>query len=491
LRSKRTPTLRSRPVWALIILFATLLSPALARADSPGSEADTQRLLTDASAPPLGLAQLDGLSSRPEGLLLAADAGPAPTIAAGFQRYGSGLSEPVALATPTARLRLSYTAQVPPGARARIDVRGSLDGRRWLPWLTHLSSGAVIAFPSPVRYAQYRVALLGGPVESPLVGDVRLYETSQAPTVSSAAPAPFAVAPTFRVRATRQGMVGGRTANGFIIPPRARFVSLPSWSVLSTRGRDEYQVRISYKGRSSVVPVYDVGPYSERDDYWDTQRDGYPQLDRGWPMDHAAYYEGYNGGQADKGYVRFPTAIDVGDGVWWDELGINGDQAEVEVTYLWLGQDPHAGPPARDPAAPEHLVDELGGDFWQSAAALNASAVGCGMGRHAYWAASTTDANAGAPVARWQPNLPAEALYDLYVHVPVCPAKRAPVAQARYVVQHRDGVVELAVSQQQPGWVLIGRFPFRAGAEGFLQLGGLAGDSGTVWFDQARWVRVP
>lgn len=483
MRSERTPTLRSRPVWALLILLATLLPPALARADSP--------TLDGALSQPFDLAQLDGLSSQPDGLVLAADAGPAPAIAAGFQRYGSGVSTPIAFAAPTTRLKLTYTAQVPPGAAARIDLRGSLDGRRWQPWLTDLTSGAVVAFSQPVRYAQYRVRLLGGLGESPLVRDVRLFDSGQPPTVNAPAPSPFAVAPTFRVRATRQGMVGGRTANGFIIPPRARFVSLPSWSVLSTRGLDEYQVRISYKGRSSVVPVYDVGPYSERDDYWDIPRDGYPQLERGWPMDHAAYYEGFNGGRADKGYVRFPTAIDVGDGVWWDELGINGDQAEVEVTYLWLGQDPLAGPPARDPAATEHIVDELGGDFWHSVPALNPSAVGCGMARHAYWISSTTDPDAGAPVARWQPNLPAEALYDLYVHVPACPAKRPPVAEARYVVQHRDGVLELAVSQQQPGWVLIGRFPFKAGTDGFLQLGGLAGDIGTVWFDQARWVRVP
>jgi hypothetical protein len=479
LRSKRTPTLRSRPIWALVILFATLSLPSLARAEGPPD------------APALGLAQIDGLSSRPDGLALAADAGPAPEIIAGFQRFGSGISEPVAFAHATARLKLTYSALQPAGAEARLDVRGSLDGRRWLPWLPNLASGSVVAFQRPVLYAQYRVTLLGGATESPVVSDVRLFETSQAPTVTAAAPAPFAVAPTFRVRATRMGMVGGRTANGWIIPPRARFASLPSWSSLSTRGGNEYQVRISYKGRSSVVPVYDVGPYSERDDYWDAQREGYPQLDRGWSMDHAAYYEGFNGGQADKGYVNYPTAIDVGDGVWWDDLGINGDQAEVEVTYLWLGQDPAAGPPARDPAASEHLVDELGGDFWQSAPALNASVVGCGMGRHAYWLPSTTDSNAGPVVARWQPNLPAEALYDLFVHVPVCPAKRPPVAAARYVVQHRDGVVELPVSQQQPGWVHVGRFPFRAGADGFLQLGALAGDSGTVWFDQARWVRVP
>lgn len=484
MRSKRTPTLRLRLARALLIFFAALVPANLTLAEGASA--------SGLPAPSPALTLLDGAISSQGALRLTPAAGPAPTFAGGYARYGTALSSPLALPAPAATLQLAYSAQVPAGAAARVDVRGSVDGRSWLPWVTDLRPGAVVGFERPVLRAQYRVTLMGGPAAEPSVAGVTLASTRQAPSVAAAAPGPFAVAPTFRVRATRQGMVGGRTANGFIIPPRARFVSLPSWSVLSTRGVDEYRVRLSYRGRSTVVPVYDVGPYSARDDYWDQQRDGYPQLERGWPMDHAAYYEGFNGGQADKGFVRFPTAIDVGDGAWIDDLGIDGDQAELEVTYLWMGQDPAAGPPARDPAAPEQVVDELGGDFWQSAPEFNASAVGCGFGRHAYWLKSTTDPAAG-PVARWQPSLPAEAAYDVYVHVPDCKAKRGPVAQARYVVQHRDGAVEVAVNQAaQKGWVLLGRFPFRAGADGFVQLGALAGDAGgSVWFDQAKWVRVP
>lgn len=482
MRSKRTPALRLRLAWALLIFVAALAPSLPARAEGPSAG--------PLAAPARAIAQLDGAQQGPAGLTLAAGALPAPASYGPFARHGAVLFAPLTLDAPAARLRLTYAAVVPPGAAALVDVRGSLDGRTWLPWITDLADGAVIAFERPVVTAQYRVTLLAGPLAGPAVRDVALATTGQAPSVAAAAPGPFAVAPTFRIRATRQGMVGGRTANGYIIPPRARFVSLPSRSVLSSRGGDEYRVRISYRGRSTVVPVYDVGPYNTRDDYWDLQRDGFPQLERGWPMDHAAFYEGFNGGRAEKGFVHFPTAMDVGDGAWIDDLGIVGDQAEVEVTYLWLGQDPAAGPPARDPAAPEQIVDELAGDFWHSAE-LAASSVGCGYGRHAYWAQSSTEP--GGPVARWQPHLPAEAAYDVFVHIPVCPSRRASVAQARYVIQHRDGAVEVTLSQAtQTGWVHLGRFPFRAGAEGFVQLGSLAGDAGaTVWFDQARWVRAP
>jgi len=483
MRSKRTSARRAALAWVLLALLGLGLAP---RAEAAGPPPAPSAFADIA---------LDNLSRAADGSLsLSATAAPPPALLGPYQRYGSALSTPIALAEPTSRLKLSFAATVPPGSALFVDVRGSADGQRWMPWATELQTGSVIGFPRPVVAAQYRLRLLGGQGTGPAVREVGFAPTSAAPT--SAAPAaasPFAVAPTFRIRATRQGMVGGRTANGWTIPPRARFVSLPSWSVLSSRGGDEYRVRITYQGRSTVVPVYDVGPYSARDDYWDSAREGYPNLERGWPQDHAAYYEGYNGGRADKGYVRYPSAMDVGDGAWLDDLGIVGDQAEVEVTYLWLGQDPLAGPPARDPAASEQVVDELGGDFWHSSAPFGASAVGCGSARHAYWTTSTADPARSANVARWQPALPVAGTYDVYAFVPVCPSKRPAASAARYVVQHQGGAIELVVDQSaNAGWVHLGRFPFDAGAAGFVQLSDLAAAANqTIWFDSVKWVRAP
>lgn len=478
---RRSPTLWSLPRWVILITILSIIFPA------PSAPA-----LADST---INLMLLDGVQSRDDrSLTLTPDAGPPPPVVTGYQRYGSAISEALVFDRPVSRLKLSYTASLPVGTDAWIAVRGSPDGQRWMPWVTDLANEAVIGFDGPILQAQYRVILLGSLTASPTVRDLRLVSTGQAPTVMGATNlSPYSIAPTFRVRATRLGMVGGRTANGYVIPPRARFVALPSWTVLSTVGRDEYRVRISYRGRSAVAPVYDVGPYNERDDYWNQPRRGYPQLEHGWPMDHAAYYEGFNGGRAEKGFVRFPTAVDVGDGIWWDALGINGDQAEVEVSFLWLGQDPLAGPPQRDPALSEHTVDELGGDFWHSEPALPASPVGCGMGRHAYQAVTVSDPTQSSVVVRWQPNLPVEGEYDLFVHVPICPSRRERTTEARYVVQHRDGVAEAVVNQRiQTGWVGLGRFPFRAGTDGFVQLSALAGEAGSsIWFDQARWVRVP
>jgi hypothetical protein len=102
-------------------------------------------------------------------------------------------------------------------------------------------------------------------------------------------------------------------------------------------------VRLSANGRSVVVRVADVGPWNRHDNYWDKNRERYKDLPRGWPEDHAAYYEGYNRGRAELGRVRGPTAVDIGDGAYW-ALGLRNARATVNVTFLWLGTDPGPNP---------------------------------------------------------------------------------------------------------------------------------------------------
>ncbi len=413
--------------------------------------------------------------------------------AAPYARYGFYISPIQTLQMPGSRVTLAYQGAAPGGSTLELDVRASYDGSRWTAWKTGLADGATVDFPITARMVQYRARLFGSAEVSPTLSGVQVQAV---PGYRAQQAAEGQVAPTFRVRGTRQGMIGGRTANGHIIRPRDHFVSLPSWSSLSTRGGDEYQVRITYQGRSAVAPVYDVGPWNTRDNYWDKQHERiqYPDLPQGWPQDHAAYFDGHNGGYAQYGYVRFPTAIDVGDGVWWDELGIRGDQAEVEVTFLWLGHDPMAAePPSQDPEASQYTVNELGPAFIINEQKWKRSAVGCGENEHAFWTTTVTN-SAQEPTHRafWQPDLPIAGLYDVYVHVPICPTVE-PVAQhARYLVQHQEGTAEIPVDQtQQTGWVLLGRFPFAASNEGFVYLTNLANNKGrTIWFDDARWVPV-
>lgn len=441
-------------------------------------------------------------------LRLAAAATPAPAVYGAFQHFGYVLSPVQRFSSVFDSVRLDYDVRATDGSAVRFDVRASADGVRWTGWEVDLAQGASVPFDTPMRFAQYRATLLSNGA-SPVVRAATLtpHPTRAIYSAMSVDSAP--VAPTFKVHATRMGMVGGRTANGYIIKNRDHFVSLPSWRSLSSKKGGEYMVRLTYKGRSAVVPVMDVGPWNTRDDYWSSRRERFGDLPRGWPEDHAAYYDGYNGGRAEKGHVSFPTAIDVGDGVWWDDLGIQGGRAEVEVTFLWLGRDP-GGPAAAQPAPPDPqaatptpqptavppqpatvVVDDKDAAFKTIAGQdLQGGPAQCGNAATSRWSGSVATLDQSAAAGQWVPNIAAESLYDVYVYVPPCDIGRKATNQAHYLVKHRDGEQIVVVDQQSSAgtWVLLGRFPFRAGSDGAVSLRDWTGeDKHVVWYDAVKW----
>ena len=522
-----------------LALLGNLAAPALARAGTAATLSQQ-----------MGLVQRTYIQDGGDGSLrLLANAPPAPAIYGSFKHFGLAISPAQHFSTPFRSLQIDYTATTPAGSSVRVDARVSADGQRWSGWEIDLASGARASFEQAALFAQYRVTLLAN-TGSPSVRVAQitpLRDPARYTAMADAQP----IAPTWKLHATRQGMVGGRTANGHRITKRDHFVSLPSWRSLAPNGTNDYAVRITYNGRTSVAPVYDVGPWNAHDDYWNEQRQRYTDLPRGYPEDHAAYFDGYNGGRAEQGRVRFPTAIDVGDGAWWDDLGIKGDRAVVEVTFLWLGSDPLAAPPAAPPAAEpappapapeapapappapappaaaepaaaetappppaapeappaaaepapapappvEIVVDEQASSFkGQAAVKWYDGPKDCGVGGSALWTFTTANADESENTGRWQPALPDEALYDVYVAIPPCAVRKPNTGSARYLVQHRDGAQVIMVDQAAKAgdWVLLGRFPFSAGEGGFVELRDVAGDQmRTIWFDAVKWVRVP
>jgi hypothetical protein len=318
-----------------------------------------------------------------------------------------------------------------------------------------------------------------------------------------AAPSRQELAPTYRVFATREGLVGRRTANGHLIQPRDRFVALPSWSVLSPKGTSQYAVRLTYNGRSVVVPVWDVGPWNTRDDYWSPGR-RYGDLPPGRPMAHAAVFDGYNRGRDESGRViRDPNGIDIADGTFWDDLGMARSDY-VLVTFLWLGVDPgpgnavpiETGTPA-PPAPPAKPVDveagaitvDNGGDgygtngpHWEQAA--------CGLnGTHDY-TISTSAPTEGTSAAAWVPRLPGAGFYELRAYIPECGPKAT--TSARYRVSHDGTVTEVVLDQQANAgqWASLGIFHFggNGSAQPRVDLADVTGDSGrAVRFDVLAW----
>jgi hypothetical protein len=160
--------------------------------------------------------------------------------------------------------------------------------------------------------------------------------TTTRPTTIPAPGAPL----RYRVFATREGLVGRTTANGHKIKSSDRFVALPSRRALSPLGSHDYSVRVcAGNGRCATAPVWDVGPWNTRDDYWNpaSTRQEWRDLPQGMPEAQAAKEKGYNGGrdQFDR-KVANPAGIDLSDGLFWDALGLT-DNSWVTVEYLWTG----------------------------------------------------------------------------------------------------------------------------------------------------------
>ena len=150
---------------------------------------------------------------------------------------------------------------------------------------------------------------------------------------------------TYRVYGYQEGLVGSTTANGHVIQPNDHFVALPCFCVLSSRGGNEFQVKLEYKGKTVIVPVWDVGPWNVDDNYWDpSSKRKYSSLPQGYPEAAAAFYADFNGGKDGWGRtVGSPGGIDIGDGAF-AELGMPGSDW-VNVTFLWLEPDHWDLPP--------------------------------------------------------------------------------------------------------------------------------------------------
>ncbi|GAB3501268.1 hypothetical protein [Amycolatopsis cihanbeyliensis] len=226
-------------------------------------------------------------------------------------------------------------ATVPGGTAAAVDVRGLRTDGTWSEW-AEITADAAAVLPELTRSVQTRLVLTAP--DGAGFPDVRQIDLTawNAEEVQASAPAGER---TYRVFATREGLVGGTTANGHVIKSRDHFVALPSRRGLANRGSGNYTVQVctSDDARCEWAPVWDVGPWNTKDDYWNADRQMWHDLPQGKPQAQAAYQDGYNGGRDGFGRrVANPAGIDLADGTFWDGLGLR-DNAWVNVTYEWTG----------------------------------------------------------------------------------------------------------------------------------------------------------
>jgi hypothetical protein len=258
---------------------------------------------------------------------------------------GQLVAEPTTLVSPASAVTADVDASVPDGTSVLVDVRGRLPGQGPDSWTEWVPAGS--ALPAPSETVQARVTLVGETGVGPAVRAVTLTPTSprsRSLQEAEAEAAPTAGEDTYRVFATREGLVGGTTANGHVITPRDHFVALPSRRGLSAKDSGSYSVRVCAEstGRCAYAPVWDVGPWNTTDDHWSSAgtRQSWADLPQGRPQAQAAYQDGYNGGRDGFGRrVANPAGIDLGDGTFWDGVGLT-DNAWTTVTYLWTGSGP-------------------------------------------------------------------------------------------------------------------------------------------------------
>lgn len=115
-----------------------------------------------------------------------------------------------------------------------------------------------------------------------------------------------------RVLATREGLIGQKTASGYVIDAVVPFVALPS-----VRALGQF-VRLTNPAnqRTCMAVVLDVGPWNEHDDDY-VERGARPAAESGTSKSG----KGTNG-----------AGIDLGEAVW-HKLGMT-DNSDVEWSFL-------------------------------------------------------------------------------------------------------------------------------------------------------------
>jgi hypothetical protein len=116
------------------------------------------------------------------------------------------------------------------------------------------------------------------------------------------------------VKATREGLLGGKTASGFVIDTVVPFVALPSVKALGSFVR----VTNPRNGQTALAIVLDVGPWNEHDD--------------AYVFGNGAVRPAAESGLDTRGRVTNAAGIDLGERVW-HQLGMT-DNAQVAWEFL-------------------------------------------------------------------------------------------------------------------------------------------------------------
>ncbi|WP_158845137.1 hypothetical protein [Saccharothrix deserti] len=318
--------------YLLPLAVATVLTAGLAAPAAAAGDVEWQADLSTVNADDNGVTSDNGTVRLDR-------AAPTPASARVAVRTGFLQLDPHVLDTPVNAVAATVKSNVPAGAEVAVDVRGALGDDQWTEWVEARPEAPAV-LPTAVTTVQVRLALTAEKT-TPEVSQVDLRAFTAAAKTSDVVAQ--AAGLSYRIFATREGLVGGTTANGHVITSRDHFVALPSRRGLSAKATGTYSVRVcASNGRCEWAPVWDVGPWNTKDDYWNpsSTREMWKNLPQGKPEAQAAYEDGYNGGKDQFGRtVANPAGIDLADGTFWDGLKLTNN-AWVTVTYSWTGSGP-------------------------------------------------------------------------------------------------------------------------------------------------------
>jgi hypothetical protein len=319
---------------ALILVVIALPENAFSQPGRTPAD-DTWNTLAVHSTAEFAAADLENVGVDDSGLRVGPDETFVDRDAPDSNVFGVLTSPAILSESPFKNVRLTYDADVPEGTGISFEVRVQSANSQWSQWQEVETSGEGFSAAANRTAAQYRATLKSnGSGTSPILRSVEL-DTQQAGGQMAEFQA-LVSHPTVRVYGTREGLAGRTTSNGHKIVDKDRFVALPSKKALNPKDGTDYQVQISYKGKTVTAPVWDVGPWNSKDNYWDSPREQFNDIPRFTPQVSAAFFNNYNNGN--DGYGRpviYPAAIDIADGTFIDDLGMKSSDW-VDVTFLWV-----------------------------------------------------------------------------------------------------------------------------------------------------------
>jgi hypothetical protein len=131
-----------------------------------------------------------------------------------------------------------------------------------------------------------------------------------------------------RVKATREGLAGGKTSSGYLIDNIVPFVALPTAAAL----RQWVVVRNPANGRSCTALVLDVGPWNVNDNAYVFQELTKPRSSQTIVKAQVEVRPAAESGKSVSGQGTNNAGIDLGEKVW-KELGML-DNADVEWEFI-------------------------------------------------------------------------------------------------------------------------------------------------------------